>query len=242
MRSQGSGCSPVKAVRELGLERSKERLPGVILGCLLAYIGGTRLQQTEAARAIPREGKGVNATTAAYIAGFLDGDGSIHLQLIRQQEYRYGFYVRVSVIFHQHQSGRRGLEWLKDQLWAGYIRDRVGQMSDYVITSRPIIRALLTQIAPYVVFKRRQVEVALKLLDAIDGINDQTSFLAVARQVEAFKSLNRSKRKINTVEAVLAAWRAKEALAPVTTDPAKGEILMQNGQNQTPAPRKRVEI
>ena len=184
----------------------------------------------------------MNATIAAYLAGFLDGDGSIHLQLVRQREYRYGFYVRVSVSFHQHQSGRAGLEWLKEQLKAGYLRDRTGQMSDYVITSRPVIRTLLTAIAPYVVFKRRQVEQALKLLDAIEAIDHPEAFLAVARQVEAFKSLNRSKRRINTVQAVLEAWRDRGALAPVTTDPEQGEILTHDGQDQTPAPRKRVEI
>ena len=184
----------------------------------------------------------MNATIAAYIAGFFDGDGSIHLQLVRQREYRYGFYVRVSVSFHQHQSGRAGLEWLKEQLEVGYLRDRAGQMSDYVITSRPVIRALLTAIAPYVVFKRRQVKEALVLLDAIEAIDGPEKFLAVARQVEAFKSLNRSKRNINTVQSVLEAWRDMEALAPVTTDPEQGEILTHDGQDQTPAPRKRVEI
>ena len=184
----------------------------------------------------------MNATIAAYIAGFLDGDGSIHLQLVRQREYRYGFYVRVSVSFHQHQSGRAGLEWLKEQLRAGYLRDRAVQMSDYVITSRPVIRTLLTEIAPYVVFKKRQVEQALKLLDAIEAIDSPETFLAVARQVEAFKSLNRSKRKVNTVQAVLEAWRDTGVLAPVTTDPDQGEILTHDGQDKTPAPRKRVEI
>jgi len=82
----------------------------------LAYFGGTLLQLRTLQRAIPREGQGMNETTAAYIAGFLDGDGSIHLQLVRQREYRYGFYVRVSVSFHQHETGRKGLEWLKEQL------------------------------------------------------------------------------------------------------------------------------
>ena len=86
------------------------------------------------------------------------------------------------------------------------------------------------------------MEQGLKLLDAIETIDGPEKFLAVARQVEAFKSLNRSKRRINTVQAVLDAWRDKEALAPVTTDPVKGEILTYDGQDQTPAPRKRVEI
>ena len=172
-------------------------------------------------RVIPREDQGVKAEIAAYIAGFLDGDGSIHFQLIRQKEYRYGFYVRVSVSFHQHISGRAGLEWLKDQLKEGYIRNRVGQMSDYVITSRAVIRKLLMEISPYVAFKQRQVKQALSLLDAIEEIDSPEDFIAVAQRVEAFKSLNRSKRKVSTVESVLSLWRERGVLIPVTTDPER---------------------
>src|SRR5919206_5096309 len=41
-RSQGSGCSPVKEARELGLERrSSLRLRGAIRGCPPAHIGET---------------------------------------------------------------------------------------------------------------------------------------------------------------------------------------------------------
>src|SRR5205807_1204954 len=55
-RSQGLGCSPIKAVRELGLERK--------LHCVLlqkcgtrnpTYIGGTRPESPNAPRATPRE-------------------------------------------------------------------------------------------------------------------------------------------------------------------------------------------
>ena len=155
---------------------------------------------------------------AAYIAGFLDGDGSIHIQFIRQPEYRYGFYVRVSVSFHQHRTGRSGLEWLRERLKAGYIRNRTGPMSDYVITSRPVIRKLLTAIEPYVVFKRRQVKEALALMDAIEGINSPETFLAVAHRVETFAALNRSRRRKITVQTVLEAWSDKGRLIPVTTD------------------------
>ena len=40
-RSQGLGCSPIKAVRELGLERRSLRLHGAICGCPPAHIGET---------------------------------------------------------------------------------------------------------------------------------------------------------------------------------------------------------
>ena len=40
-------------------------------------------------------------TDLAYIAGFLDGDGSIFFQLIRKNDYRLGFQIRPSVAFYQ---------------------------------------------------------------------------------------------------------------------------------------------
>ena len=50
----------------------------------------------------------MNASDASYVAGFLDGDGSIHFQLVRQKEYRFGFYIRASISFSQsHFSSTR---------------------------------------------------------------------------------------------------------------------------------------
>jgi intein-encoded DNA endonuclease-like protein len=81
----------------------------------------------------------MNASIASYVAGFLDGDGSIHFQLVRQKEYRFGYYIRASVSFSQSTSARQGLEQIQGLLGgSGYMRDRDTGMSDLVITSRPI--------------------------------------------------------------------------------------------------------
>ena len=37
----------------------------------------------------------------AYIAGFLDGDGSIICQIVRSENHRFGFYIRISIVFIQ---------------------------------------------------------------------------------------------------------------------------------------------
>ena len=37
----------------------------------------------------------------AYIAGFLDGDGSIMAQIIKSETYKYGFTIRISIVFYQ---------------------------------------------------------------------------------------------------------------------------------------------
>ena len=77
----------------------------------------------------------MDVSTASYIAGFLDGDGSIHFQLVKQKEYRFGFYIRATVSFSQSTSARQGLEQIQTLLGGGgYIRDRGTGMSDLVIT------------------------------------------------------------------------------------------------------------
>ena len=126
IRSQGLGCSPIKAVRELGLERRTLRPHGAICGCPPAHIGETPTYLSHSnctVGAIPREDqeRGMQESEASYLAGFLDGDGSIHFQLVKQREYRYGYYIRASVSFSQSTSTRTGLEYIQ-QLVGGGIR------------------------------------------------------------------------------------------------------------------------
>ena len=84
------------------------------------------------------------ASNASYVAGFLDGDGSIHFQLVRQKEYRFGYYIRASMSFSQSTTARQGLEQIQKLLGGGgYMRDRGTGMSDLVITSRPLLLHIL---------------------------------------------------------------------------------------------------
>lgn len=137
----------------------------------------------------------MNTSDASYVAGFLDGDGSIHFQLVRQKEYRFGYYVRSSLSFSQSTSARSGLEYLQTLVGGGYLRDRGTGMSDLVVTSRPLLLDVLAAVAPYVVFKREHVRRALNLLPRLDKPSDPELFLQLAREVDAFATLNYSKTK-----------------------------------------------
>ncbi len=138
----------------------------------------------------------MDVSTASYIAGFLDGDGSIHFQLVKQKEYRFGFYIRASVSFSQSTSARQGLDTIQTLLGGGgYIRDRGTGMSDLVITSRPILLRILQEVEPYVIFKQHHVRRALELLPQLERVKDPRVFLQLAREVDAFATLNYSKTK-----------------------------------------------
>ena len=159
----------------------------------------------------------MRAIDAAYLAGFLDGDGSIHFQFVRQREYRFGFYIRASMSLSQSTTARAGLEHLQRQIGGGYLRDRGTGMSDLVVTSRPLLIETLTVVAPYVVFKRRHVQRALDLLERIRPRMHPDDFLQLARHVDAFAALNYSKSKRIFAADVEQHLRSKGLCAPVTT-------------------------
>jgi hypothetical protein len=157
----------------------------------------------------------MNVSTASYVAGFLDGDGSIHFQLVKQKEYRFGFYIRVTLSFSQSTSARDGLERIQSMLGGcGYIRDRGTGMSDLVITSRPVVTEILQEVEPYVVFKETHVRRALQILPLLNGVKDPEFFLQLARQVDAFATLNYSKTKRISAVDVEQHLRSKGVLCP----------------------------
>ena len=154
----------------------------------------------------------------AYIAGFLDGDGSIHFQLVRRRDYVHGYQIRVSVCFYQSTRGKAGLQWLKDQLGCGYLRDRAGSMSDYTIVGFSDVRRVLELVQPFVVFKREQVERGLELLSRLESTVTPEGFLENARLVDAFATLNYSKHKLIDAACVERDLDGKGLLVPVTTE------------------------
>jgi hypothetical protein len=160
----------------------------------------------------------LRASEASYLAGFLDGDGSIHFQFVKQKEYRFGFYIRPSMSLTQSTSARSGLEYLQKLIGGGYLRDRGTGMSDLVITSRPLLLQLLTEVEqPYVVFKKEHVRKALWLLPQIGPRMSVEEFLRVGREIDAFASLNYSKKKRYFAADVEEHLRSKGLLVPVTT-------------------------
>jgi LAGLIDADG endonuclease len=171
----------------------------------------------------------VEASQASYLAGFLDGDGSIHFQLVRQAGYRYGFYIRATLSLSQSTSARHGLKVLQTMIGGGYLRDRGTGMSDLVVTSRPLLLKVLSAVEPYVVFKREHVHRALGLIPRLSPGVGPEEFLQLAREVDAFATLNYSKSKRITAADVERHLRSKGSCAPVTTS-----LFAQQGDGNRP--------
>ena len=181
----------------------------------------------------------MRALDASYVAGFLDGDGSIHFQLVKQQEYRFGFYIRASTSFSQSTSARSGLETIHDLIGGGYLRDRGTGMSDLVITSRPLLLDLLFAVQPYVIFKKEHVRRALELLPRLERVKEAEQFLQLAREVDAFATLNYSKTKRISAVDVERYLRSKGVLCPCNDFLACYSEGMASRVNETDAMTRR---
>ncbi len=152
----------------------------------------------------------------AYVAGFLDGDGSIILQLKPRQDYRYGFQIKATISFFQSERGREALFWLHEYIGMGRVRQRKDGIWEYNIEGWQPVWHILRQVQPYVVAKRRQVEQAMALLEEMMATPQASprQFLQWAQRVEAYQALNYSKNRKYTAKDVLRILRSKGLLSP----------------------------
>jgi intein-encoded DNA endonuclease-like protein len=105
----------------------------------------------------------------AYIAGFLDGDGCIMLQLVFRHDYVFGYQIRASIVFYQKQSNASFLNWLKEKLKYGYIRNRNDGMCEYTIVGVEAVSEVVKLLKPFLVLKRKQADLAIKVLAQMPG-------------------------------------------------------------------------
>ena len=137
----------------------------------------------------------------SYIAGFLDGDGCIMLQLVERHDYVLKYQIRASIVFYQKQQHIDFLEWLKEKLRYGYIRKRNDGMAEYTIVGVKEVIALVSLLRPYLRLKVKQAELALDVLSKMPGSGRKMNaeiLLNLAQKVDLFADLNYSKKRTNT--------------------------------------------
>ncbi len=158
----------------------------------------------------------MDETLWAYVAGFLDGDGSIILQLKPRVDYRYGFQIKATVSFFQSQQGKNVLFWLHQNIGVGRLRERNDGLWEYNIEGLEPVWKLLQQVQPYVIAKRPQIEEALDLLTEILSTPQPTpqKFLEWAYRVDSYQTLNYSKNRKHTAEEVRRFLSSKGLLLP----------------------------
>ena len=136
-------------------------------------------------------GKNVFEVERAYTAGFLDADGSIMATIEKHHETKFGFRVRITIQITQKD--RKTLDWFKSKYKVGYIRKNRNTF-DWIIRDQLIAKDFLNCLLIYIKTKRKQAEIALKILDI--EIKKSKDILRSARLADSLSKLNvRSKNR-----------------------------------------------
>ncbi|MBI2075415.1 MAG: hypothetical protein HYT82_01970, partial [Candidatus Harrisonbacteria bacterium] len=93
----------------------------------------------------------------AYLAGFIDGDGSIYVQAKPNAAYRYGFQITSYIVLFQSAKSKQHFVTLCALIGTGYMRERKDGILEYIINKQEAIRELLGGIRPYAVLKSKQI-------------------------------------------------------------------------------------
>ncbi len=152
----------------------------------------------------------------AYIAGFLDGDGCIMAQLVRRQDYIYGYQVRVSVVFYQKQCHQEILSWLKLKLNCGYIRQRNDGMAEYTIVGFKEVKEVLLLLIKYLRLKKVLAQKVVALIDSHPGRMNANELVRLSRLTDETAAFNYSKKRTNTSKVIIAFLKDRN-LFPVET-------------------------
>ncbi len=102
-------------------------------------------------------------TDLAYIAGFLDGDGSLMLQIKKRQDGNIGWRFMLTICFYQDSRHSGPLTWIREQLGIGFLTKRNDGMTELRINGYVQVRNILESLLPFIRFKKIQAETMLKI-------------------------------------------------------------------------------
>ena len=147
----------------------------------------------------------------AYLAGFLDGDGSVVAIISKQDIRRYPnkpYRIILRVNFTQHMRHERILVAIKKYLSdAGSIRRSLSHnLSELVIVKKEAVEATLNKLLPHLILKQTQARIALEMINIFKNCKrveknaiaskDFAKLLSMAMEIRRLNSRTGGKSKL----------------------------------------------
>jgi hypothetical protein len=104
----------------------------------------------------------------AYIAGFLDGDGSLMLQLKSRSDSIRGVRFMATICLYQDTRHAAPLLWMQKVLKCGYISPRNDGMTELRINGFAQVRKILLLLQPHIRFKKTQTQALISACELLE--------------------------------------------------------------------------
>ncbi|HOK94397.1 MAG TPA: LAGLIDADG family homing endonuclease [Candidatus Pacearchaeota archaeon] len=122
----------------------------------------------------------------AYLAGFLDGDGSIYVRVKPNKTYRFGFQIAPTVAFFQSEKEEKKIQKFQKNYGLGHLRKRNDGIVEWVIEDEKGIRLLLNKTNPFLKLKKKQAKLMIKILDNKSRIKTKKDFISLVKEYRFF--------------------------------------------------------
>ncbi len=160
----------------------------------------------------------------SYIAGLIDGDGSIMLQLKPQKNMKMLFRVKAVIIIYQDSRYHHQLCQLQEWIGGGYVYHRNDRISELRVEGFSQVEKLLLQLKKFIRFKSKQVELMLQALSVLKRKYTVEDFLEICVLSDQIAANNYSSKLRKYTSNYVRSELEKHFLVPVTTG-----SLNQNG-------------
>ena len=104
----------------------------------------------------------------AYIAGFLDGDGSLMLQVKKRADSTRGVRFMATICLYQDTRHDKPLSWMRTRLKCGYVSKRNDGMTELRINGFSQVRETLEALLPHLRFKKKQAKLLIQACNMLD--------------------------------------------------------------------------
>ena len=139
--------------------------------------------------------KNLSSTDKAYLAGLLDGDGSVYVRAKPNPTYKYGFQIAPYIVFFQSAKNKKFFDDIFFSLEIGIMRERKDKIVEYTINRKNSLMFMIKALKPYLILKKEQICLLEKILKAKDEVENSEDFRKILNLVENFRNLNYSKKR-----------------------------------------------
>ncbi len=138
----------------------------------------------------------ISSEKRAYLAGFLDGDGSIYVRMKPNKSYRFGFQIAPYIILFQSKKDEQNFKKLCSLIKKlGYMRERKDGILEYTIARKDSILEFLSIVKPYSILKKKQIVLMEKIFSQKEKVKTEKDFQKLADLIDEFRNLNYSKKR-----------------------------------------------
>ena len=94
----------------------------------------------------------------AYVSGFLDGDGSLMLQIKKRKDSKIGIRFMPTICFYQDSRHDKTLSWIRGLFAIGYLSKRNDGMTELRINGFKQVKEIIESLLPFLRFKKVQAK------------------------------------------------------------------------------------